>query len=188
MSKRRVFLGGAAVTVLVTGAFIISGCGPGDTELNRQVKQTLAADDTVKAAQIDVATNDRVVTLSGTVDTQSAKERAVTLARGTNRVTEVVDHIVVAPTTGTFPPGPAMGHEGVERGMMMTDATIEAAVKERLMADSRLGRLHITVDAREGTASLSGRVANEAQRTHAIELTRQTRGVKRVEDRLEVRR
>ena len=190
MSKRRLISGVSVIGVLVTGALIISGCGPSDTKLSAQVKEKLAADNTVKVAQIDVDTKDRVVTLSGTVDTQAVKERAVTLARDTNRVTDVVDHLVVkeqASTAGAWPPGPAMGHEGVERGMM-SDSGIMAAVRDRLMADSTLARLNIAVDARDGTVSLSGRVSREAERTHAVELARQTRGVRRVVDKLEIGR
>src|SRR5258705_7160952 len=66
----------------------------------------MAADDTVKASEINVDTHNHVVTLNGTVGSQSEKERAALIARDTNGVTAVVDDIVVGPvpaaTAGGF--------------------------------------------------------------------------------------
>jgi osmotically-inducible protein OsmY len=81
-------------------------CSQSDPGVTTAVKSKLAADDTVKAYQIDVDTNDRVVTLSGTVETSAQKAQAVILARQTNGVRDVVDHLTidpaVAPTTGNL--------------------------------------------------------------------------------------
>jgi osmotically-inducible protein OsmY len=79
-------------------------CGQSDPGITTAVKSKLAADDTVKAYQIDVDTANRVVTLSGAVETPAAKEQALMLARQTDGVQDVVDHITVEPqaaaTTG----------------------------------------------------------------------------------------
>ena len=61
-------------------------CGQTDAGITSTVKSKLAADDTVKAYQVNVDTHDHVVTLSGTVDSALARERAVVLARETNGV------------------------------------------------------------------------------------------------------
>jgi osmotically-inducible protein OsmY len=50
----------------------------------------------VRARTIDVSTTDHVVTVSGTVRSQGEHDRAVELARETNGVTRVVDHLTVA--------------------------------------------------------------------------------------------
>src|SRR5690349_5580464 len=68
-------------------------CGQTDAGITSSVKSKLAADDAVKAYQVDVDTRDHVVTLSGNVDSVVAKERAVVLARGTKGVNDVVDNI-----------------------------------------------------------------------------------------------
>src|SRR5687767_13182706 len=78
----------AACAVVFTVA-----CGQTDAGITSSVKSKLAADDTVKAYQVDVDTRDHVVTLSGTVETVIAKERAVVLARETKGVRDVVDNI-----------------------------------------------------------------------------------------------
>jgi osmotically-inducible protein OsmY len=72
-------------------------CAASDPGVTTAVKTKLAADDTVKAYQIDVDTNGGVVTLSGTVQSQAAKDRAVQLARETDGVSSVDDRLVVNP-------------------------------------------------------------------------------------------
>ena len=86
----------AACAVVFTMA-----CGQTDAGITSSVKSKLAADDAVKAYQVDVDTRDHVVTLSGNVDSIVAKERAVVLARGTNGVNDVVDNIRISDAVAT---------------------------------------------------------------------------------------
>ena len=70
MTKRiTTFLG-----ILAAVAFSVA-CAQTDAGITGKVKSKLAADDTVKAYQIDVDTKDKVVTLSGNVDSQAAKDQ-----------------------------------------------------------------------------------------------------------------
>lgn len=63
--------------------------------LTAKIKSKMALDDTVKALDIDVDTNDGVVTLSGTVHSAAERTRAVQLARETSGVTSVNDRLIV---------------------------------------------------------------------------------------------
>lgn len=76
-------------------------CGQTDAGITTNVKTKLAADDTVKAYQVDVDTRDRVVTLSGAVNNLAAKRQAVLLAREADGVRDVVDNIIVDATVAT---------------------------------------------------------------------------------------
>src|SRR5688572_17550493 len=76
-------------------------CGQTDAGITTAVKSKLAADDTVKAYQVDVDTSNKVVTLSGDVETAAQKEHAVTIARNTDGVTDVIDQLRVNPTAAT---------------------------------------------------------------------------------------
>ena len=78
------------------------GCAQTDAGLTTKVKAKLAADDTVKAYQIDVDTKEKIVTLTGTVDSQAAKDQAIALARSTTGVVDVVDNITVSGPGGTM--------------------------------------------------------------------------------------
>ena len=76
-------------------------CGQTDAGITTAVKSKLAADDTVKAYQVDVDTSNKVVTLSGDVETAAQKEHAVTIARNTDGVTDVIDQLRVNRTAAT---------------------------------------------------------------------------------------
>ena len=88
------FVAGAGMVVTVA-------CGQTDAGITTNVKTKLAADDVVKAYQVDVDTQNRVVTLSGDVETVMAKDRAIMIARETDGVRDVVDRITVSEAAAT---------------------------------------------------------------------------------------
>ena len=94
MSKWAGFVSAAALLFTVA-------CGQTDAGITTAVKSKLAADDTVKAYQVDVDTNNKVVTLRGDVETAAQKQHAVTIARNTDGVTDVIDQLRVNPTAAT---------------------------------------------------------------------------------------
>ena len=172
MNRLKVLLAGCAL--LVTFA-----CAASDPGITTAVKSKLTVDDTVKAYQIDVDTKEGVVTLSGTVTSAAAKARAVELARGTDGVKNVVDNISVASQTVAPPP---------EDRSVIGDAAITAAVKTKLLADTRVSGLAIDVDTKDGVVTLTGTVKSAAQKAAALEITKGTDSVKSVQDQLKVGR
>jgi hyperosmotically inducible protein len=91
--------------LLSAGALAVTvACSQTDAGITSAVKSKMAADDTVKASDINVDTHNHVVTLNGTVGSNAEKERAVMIARNTNGVTSVVDDLTVGPvaTSGTL--------------------------------------------------------------------------------------
>ena len=64
--------------------------------LTAKIKAKMALDDRVRAANIDVDTSGSVVTLSGRVGSEAERARALQLARDTDGVTSVVDHLTLA--------------------------------------------------------------------------------------------
>ena len=84
--------------LLSAGALAITAaCSQTDTGITTAVKSKMAADDTVKASEINVDTNHHVVTLNGTVGSQAEKERAEAIARNTDGVNSVVNDLTVGP-------------------------------------------------------------------------------------------
>lgn len=63
--------------------------------LTAKIKAKMALDDTVKALTIDIDTRGSIVTLSGTVNSEAERSKALQLARETEGVTSVVDRLVV---------------------------------------------------------------------------------------------
>jgi len=65
-----------------------------------------------------------------------------------------------------------------------TDASITSAVKTKLLADKTVGGLKIDVDTNDGVVTLSGNVRSAAERSEAVRLARNTKGVKSVTNKL----
>jgi hypothetical protein len=99
-----------AAMVLVVAAV---ACAPTDSNISTKVKENLTADETLKDFQIDVGVQNKVVTLSGSVNASGDKERAVTVTRRTAGVTDVLDHVTIKDQG----PGPAYGREMMQNGM-----------------------------------------------------------------------
>src|ERR1051326_948154 len=60
-----------------------------------KIKSKMVLDDLVKARNIHVETDGTVVTLTGDVDSEAERHRAVELAKETEGVTSVIDHLQV---------------------------------------------------------------------------------------------
>jgi len=117
----KAFLGAISTVVLA----ISVACSQSDAGITTAVKAKLAADDTVKAYKVDVDTQNKVVTLSGDIDTAAQREHAVMIARQTKGVADVIDQLRVSPTAATS--GVDVDHglkSDIERD---ADATADAA-------------------------------------------------------------
>jgi osmotically-inducible protein OsmY len=66
-----------------------------DSVITTRVKAKYAIDEVVKATKVKVDTKRGIVTLSGNAASKSEADRAVTLARETDGVNSVVNHIRV---------------------------------------------------------------------------------------------
>ena len=186
-----------ALALLSATLVVALACSQSDAGVTTAVKSKLAADDTVKAYQLDVDTSDRVVTLSGSVATTAEKQQAVMIARQTDGVRDVVDRITVgavaAPTTGDISDdandAAREGRQAAgEAGAVIEDAAITSAVKSKFLADTAVSGLKIDVDTKGGIVTLNGMVATKAEADHAIALARETDGVARVVNNLRIGR
>ena len=167
------------LAVLIGSLMLTVACAQSDTGITTSVKARLAADETVKARQINVDTRDRVVTITGQVSNAEERDRAVQIARDTNGVTNVIDQLTIttetAPTSGTLPNTPVTG-----------DAAITAEVKAKLLADPNTSGLAVNVDTSNGVVTLTGAVASSAEKDEALRLAREVSGVTNVVDSLTV--
>lgn len=90
-----------AAFVAAAGLVMTVACAQTDAGITTNVKTKMAADDTVKAYQIDVDTENGVVTLTGDVDNAAAKEQAVIIVRNTDGVRDVIDRLEVSNAAAT---------------------------------------------------------------------------------------
>ena len=68
-----------------------------DTWITTKIKADMINEDLLKDSDVEVHTNNHVVTLSGTVLSPAGRARAVAIAKGTDGVTRVVDKITIGP-------------------------------------------------------------------------------------------
>lgn len=142
-----------------------------DSTISTRVKSKLAADPEVNPFNIDVDTFDGVVTLRGRVEDERAESMALSLARSTSGVVDVIDEIEI----GT--------KRMAERG---SDAWITTKIKSKLAGDPEVNPFNIDVDVDDGRVILSGRVRNARAKTEAEKLATDTAGVVEVDNRIEV--
>ena len=72
----------------------------------------------------------------------------------------------------------------IAQGDAAADAATTAAVKTKLLADSKVAGLNIDVDTKDNVVTLTGKVKTAAERTEAVRLARTTTGVKSVVNKL----
>src|SRR5687767_12119650 len=134
---------------VLAAAIITVACAQTDAGITTNVKTKLAADDTVKAYQVDVDTRNGVVTLSGNVESAAAKEQAIQIARGTDGVRDVIDQLRV---------GEAAATAGTYRD---NDVDVDVDVDDDLEAKAREGAAEVKEEGREAAAK-AGEVAGRA--------------------------
>jgi hyperosmotically inducible protein len=185
----RVLIG--IVLTLTIGLFL-AGCNANsaDSTTTNNVKDQLSQDPTVKNLDISVDTDNGVVTLSGTVNSQQQRMRAVQIARSTDGVTRVDDKLEVnsASQSGQNPNQPsnpdnskANGNDsggGIVQGSK--DTIIEGAVKTKLMAAEDVSGGDINVDVDNGVVTLTPKEGKHPNMKRAAEIARGTTGVKSV--------
>jgi len=180
-----------------------------DGWITTKIQAKYFADADVKARNIDVNTNEGVVTLSGTVEDDKAREQALEIARATDGVVRVEDRLTAetAATTGVTPapaadptrpepdrpagtPGPEPDAEYSDRTQPAGDigqgAWITTKIQAKYFADSVVKGRRIDVTTNNGVVTLTGKVESNSERQQALQLARETEGVRRVEDRLQI--
>ncbi len=106
--RRNTLLAIASIVLAAT----MSACTVSNAGITTKVKSNLASDPAVNARAIQVTTNNGVVTLSGSADSQEAKDRAIALTKQTKGVVAVTDMIEVrnpSPVTPAEQQPPASG-------------------------------------------------------------------------------
>ncbi|HEU5258487.1 MAG TPA: BON domain-containing protein [Vicinamibacterales bacterium] len=194
-------------------AFTVA-CSHTDTGITSAVKSKMAADDTVKASEINVDTHNHVVTLNGTVGSKAERDRAVMIARNTKGVNSVIDDLRVGPvatsgsadrdrdysesaeqtardakekTESTAHDAKVKSEHATEKtGEVISDAAITSTIKTKFLAESGVPGTTINVDTNNHVVTLTGTVKTKAEAAKAVSIARETKGVKRVVDHLKV--
>jgi hyperosmotically inducible protein len=142
-------------------------------------------DTDVKGRDIDVETQDGVVTLRGDVESEGERRQAIAIARNTDGVRTVTDQLQVVPTeTAAAETDDLQARRNADLGI--DDVWITTKVQAKFFLDDDIKGRDITVDARDGVVYLKGSVETAAEKEAAEAIARDTDGVSRVENLLTV--
>jgi osmotically-inducible protein OsmY len=140
-----------------------------DMDIRDDVLRELAWDSRIAEKQIGVQVEDGVVTLGGTVDSLATRNAAAEAAHQVACVKDVANEL------------------RVETAAHLTDTEIAKAVRHALEWDALVPEREIRSTVGDGVVSLEGIVATPIQGEEAERIVACLKGVKRVENRLQVR-
>ncbi|MCX9000503.1 molecular chaperone OsmY [Citrobacter portucalensis] len=143
-----------------------------DSTITAKVKAALVDHESIKSTDISVKTDQKVVTLSGFVESQAQAEEAAKVAKGVEGVTSVSDKLHVRDSKDTS----VKGYAG--------DTAITSEVKAKLLADDIVPSRKVKVETTEGVVQLSGTVDSQAQSDRAESIAKAIDGVKSVKNDL----
>jgi hyperosmotically inducible protein len=143
-----------------------------DSSITAKVKAALVDHESIKSTDISVKTDQKVVTLSGFVESQAQAEEAVKVAKGVEGVTSVSDKLHVRDSKSTT----VKGYAG--------DTATTSEVKAKLLADDIVPSRKVKVETTDGVVQLSGTVDSQAQSERAESIAKAVDGVKSVKNDL----
>ncbi|EEU1435555.1 molecular chaperone OsmY [Escherichia coli] len=146
-----------------------------DSTITAKVKAALVDHDNIKSTDISVKTDQKVVTLSGFVESQAQAEEAVKVAKGVEGVTSVSDKLHVRDAKE----GSVKGYAG--------DTATTSEIKAKLLADDIVPSRKVKVETTDGVVQLSGTVDSQAQSDRAESIAKAVDGVKSVKNDLKTK-
>jgi len=154
-----------------------------DATITATVKSKLLWNGKTDGLDLNVDTLNGKVTLRGSVSDGAEKALAAQLARNTDGVISVTNHLVVNPDfkRSSVTNNREESTSNEQSKADVSDAWITAKVKSTLVFSRNVHGLDITVATNNGIVSLAGTVSNPAERDLAVELAKNVRGVKKVD-------
>ncbi len=139
-----------------------------DKKVAQAIESKLLNDELIASNNIDVETNNGIVTLSGWVANLFSKERSAELARTIKGVRSVINDIAVKPNP-------------------RTDEDIAKEVKDALTFDPATEAYEINVTVDNGMVTLTGTVDSRQEKKLTKEVVKGVKGIKAIKNNIEVR-
>jgi len=156
------------------GAATTIGTEVDDSVITTKVKTAMMSDDVIKGMDVKIETRKGEVLLSGFADNQAQIDHSAAVAMAIEGVKKVDNKLVLKDGKQTV-------------GNKIDDSVITASVKTAMLADAQMKSMDVAVVTRKGEVQLSGFVDNEAQATHALEISKGVSGVTSVINNLKVK-
>jgi hyperosmotically inducible protein len=178
-----------------------------DGRITSAIQAKYFLDPAIKTRRVDVQARDGVVTLRGELASEHERGQALLLARSTEGVQRVEDHLAVnasldqgaqsstlpatpLPVSPDAAPGRAAGTPAATaRGTAQAgsgDAAVVSTIERALAEDAQTGSAGVEVTSKDGIVLLQGVAPSTAVKQRALTIARQTEGVVQVVDRITV--
>jgi len=168
-----------------------------DSDLKSQIETRINSDVDLKAADLSISADadHNSAKLSGTVESEALRTRAVEMARAAHPGLVIEDKIDVKPRELTRSEyTPQLAQEEVRRaksrkesiGDSADDAWIHAKIVAKLIGDWDTPERKINVDVNNNMVTLRGTVDSANAKAEAERIAKETEGVKRVSNQLKV--
>lgn len=164
----------AAIGAAVAATFLLIGPSlvavpadpPTDEKISDAVEREYLHDGVVYANNIDVATDDGIVSLTGTVRNLLAKERAVRIAKTVKGVQSVIDRTTV------------------EIPYEVADSRLRKTVRTALLADPATDEFETDVQVDDGHVTLTGTVDSWREKMLCEKVAKNVKGVRGLSNHL----
>jgi hyperosmotically inducible periplasmic protein len=176
-----------------------------DSWITMKVHSQFVPEDTLEGSDIDVETKNGTVMLMGTVPTEAGRARAVAIAKATDGVVNVTEHLRIAAAASTTAGAREAGRNAANEtkdaarktgdaareatgttGRTMSDGWIKSKIAAQYVTEDSLDNSDIDIDISKGMVTLNGAVRTAGARTRAAEIATKTEGVKNVKNNLKV--
>jgi osmotically-inducible protein OsmY len=163
-------------------ASVREGMRVSDLEIRADLNEKMVASQALKGQNLQVAVQDRIVTLTGQVETPAQKTGAEQLARSVANVVDVVNNLSVNNPGAALNETPGVP-ESASKDKDLANRVLFALFKDR----DNFGDISVIKAAsREGVITLSGPVVSRAERALAERIVREVDGVKGINNQLSV--
>ena len=143
-----------------------------DASITTEINGKLLADPVTSALKIDVDTIERVVILTGVVETEEEAQRAVAIAEAIQGVKAVDNNLQIGDKTF---------------GRSVDDHMLSNKIKAKLIGEPGIRSLNIDVDVHNGIVTLTGIVKTGEQKQKVLDIAQGTHGIFEIVDKLRVR-
>ncbi len=150
-----------------------------DAILTAKVKTAIALSKSASTFDVDVDSDEGVVTLTGALPSSQDKDAVLQIARDTDGVVSVVDRILVDA-------GAARLLDDEEAAQRLSDLQVETAVYERLLASEGVEARRIRISVERGVVRLTGSVPDSSQKALVEQMVSSVAGVGSVRNELEI--
>lgn len=144
-----------------------------DMWITTNAKLRLLANTTTPGFDINVDTDQGIVTLFGVVDSADTKKQAELETRKVDGVRNVINDLQIVPPSQ-------------DKMVQQSDSDLVKAIDKRLEANASLADASIDVEVSNGVARLTGTVPSRGDHVTALTVARSTAGVKKVIDDLKL--